>query len=128
MADQRLSADAEIYFGNLPLSLFLSLFSGTLVHGLLGYLKSGHTAESLLAGGSLSGQLYSSLLGAMINCSSKATPSSSATGSRRRGGGRGRRGRRGGGRGARGGRQGASEEINNRFALLMSEEDSDDDW
>lgn len=118
----------KIYFGDSPLSLSLSLFSGTLVHGLLRYLKSGRTAESLLAGGYLSGQLYSSLLDAVINSSSKVNPSSSSTGSRRRGGGRGRRGKRGGGRGARGGGPGASEEINNRFALLMSEEDFNDDW
>ncbi|GLD65827.1 protein asteroid homolog 1-like protein [Lates japonicus] len=104
------------------------LFSGTLVHGLIRYLKGGRAAESLLAGGSLSGQLYSSLLDAVRSCSSKAHPSaSSAAGRGRRGRGRGRRGRRGGGRGARGGRQG-TEEINNRFALLMSEEESDDDW
>ncbi|KAK2830279.1 hypothetical protein Q5P01_018210 [Channa striata] len=104
------------------------LFSGTLVHGLLRYLKGGRTAESLLAGGSLCGQLYYSLLDAVRDCSSKADLSSASTGRRKRGGGRGRRGRRGGGRGARGGGQGASEEINNRFALLMNEEEYDDDW
>ncbi|XP_023267975.1 protein asteroid homolog 1-like [Seriola lalandi dorsalis] len=103
------------------------LFSGTLVHGILKYLKGGRAAESLLAGGSLSGQLYSSLLDVVRNCSSKAHPSSSATGRGRRGRGRGRRGRRGVGRGARGRGQG-TEDINNRFALLMSEEESDDDW
>lgn len=124
VADQ----DAEIYFGNLPLSIFLSLFSGTLVHGLYRYLKSGRSAESLLAGGSLSGQLYFSLLDAVINCSFKANPSSFTTGTRGRDGGRGRRRRRRGGRGSRGGGQVASEEINNRFALLMSEEDYVDDW
>ncbi|KAG7501433.1 hypothetical protein JOB18_049599 [Solea senegalensis] len=102
------------------------LFSGTLVHGLLRYLKGGGDAESLLAGGSLSGQLYSSLLDAVKNCSSKAHTSSSAAGRGRRGKGRGRRGRGGGGRGARGGGQGI-EEIN-RFSLLMKEESSNDDW
>ncbi|XP_059205521.1 protein asteroid homolog 1 [Centropristis striata] len=104
------------------------LYSGTLVHGLIRYLKGGRAAETLLAGGSLSGQLYSSLLDAVRNCSSKPHSSSSAAGRRKRGGGRGRRGRGrgGGGRGGRGGGRG-SEEINNRFALLMSEEESDED-
>lgn len=115
---------------SLPLSL--RLFSGTLVHGLVRYLKGGRNAESLLPGGSLSAQLYSSLLNAMRNCSSKATHSSSESGRRGRGRGqggrgRGRRGRGGrGGRGAQGGGRDANE-INNRFALLMSEEESDDD-
>uniref|UniRef100_I3J107 Asteroid homolog 1 n=1 Tax=Oreochromis niloticus TaxID=8128 RepID=I3J107_ORENI len=107
------------------------LFSGTLVHGLVRYLKGGRDAESLLPGGSLSAQLYSSLLNAVRNCSSKATHSSSESGrrgrSRGRGGrGRGRRGRGGRGRGAQGGGRDAND-INNRFALLMSEEESDDD-
>uniref|UniRef100_A0A3P8VDX1 Asteroid homolog 1 n=1 Tax=Cynoglossus semilaevis TaxID=244447 RepID=A0A3P8VDX1_CYNSE len=48
------------------------LFSGTLVHGLLRYLKSGQPAESLLAGGSLSEQLYSSVMDAVKNNSAKA--------------------------------------------------------
>ncbi|XP_070840214.1 single-strand DNA endonuclease ASTE1 [Chaetodon trifascialis] len=104
----------------LPEPLLARLFSGTLVHGLLRYLKGGRAAESLVVGGSLSGQLYSSLLDAVRNCSSKPHPSSSAAGRRKRGGGRGRQGRGGGGRGAWGvGR--SMEEINNRFALLMSE-------
>ncbi|XP_042361863.1 protein asteroid homolog 1 [Plectropomus leopardus] len=106
------------------------LYSGTLVHGLLRYLKGGQVAESLLAGGFLSGQLYSSLLDAVRTCGSKSHPSSSAAGRGRRGRGRGRRGRGrgrgGGGRGGRGGERGA-EEINNRFALLMSDEEFDDD-
>lgn len=112
---------------SLPLSL--RLFSGTLVHGLVRYLKGGRDAESLLPGGSLSAQLYSSLLKAVRNCSSKATHSSSESGRRGRGRGRGgrvRRGRGGRGRGAQGGGRDANE-INNRFALLMSEEESDDD-
>ncbi|XP_070702322.1 single-strand DNA endonuclease ASTE1 [Pempheris klunzingeri] len=114
------------------------LYSGTLVHGLLRYLKGGRAAESLLAGGSLSGQLYSSLLAAVRQCSSKTHPSSSAAGRMKRGRGRGRGGGRGGrggggggrgrgrGRGARGGER-LTEEINNRFTLLMSEEEFDDD-
>ncbi|KAM7373085.1 hypothetical protein PAMP_007965 [Pampus punctatissimus] len=104
------------------------LFSGTLVHGLLRYLKGGRAAESLLTGGSLSGHLYSSLLDAVRSCSSKAHPSSSAAGRGRRGRGRGRgrRGRGGGRRGVAGGGRG-TEEINNRFALLMSEDEFDDD-
>lgn len=102
------------------------LFSGTLLHGLVRYLKGGRAAESLLSGGSLSGQLYSSLLDAVRNCSSKATESGRRGKGRGRGRGRGRRGRRGGGRGAQGGER-DTKEINNRFALLMSEEESDDD-
>lgn len=107
----------------------LRLYSGTLVHGLLRYLKGGRPAESLLVGGYLSGQLYSCLLDAVKNCSSKSHHSSSAAGGgrRRRGGGRGRRGRGGRGRGARGGGR-VTEDINNRFAFLMSEEESDDDY
>ncbi|XP_065327076.1 protein asteroid homolog 1 [Pelmatolapia mariae] len=107
------------------------LFSGTLVHGLVRYLKGGRDAESLLPRGSLSAQLYSSLLNAVRNCSSKPTHSSSESGRRGRGRGRGgrgrgRRGRGGRGRGAQGGGRDANE-INNRFALLMSEEEPDDD-
>ncbi|XP_068558650.1 single-strand DNA endonuclease ASTE1 [Cebidichthys violaceus] len=101
------------------------LYSGTLVHGLLRYLKGGRAAESLLVGGSMSGPLYSSLLDNVRNCSSKTHPSSSAARRGKRGGGRGRRGRGRGG-GGRGGRGRGTEEINNRFALLMSEEESDD--
>ncbi|KAG8005161.1 Protein asteroid-like protein 1 [Nibea albiflora] len=105
------------------------LYSGTLVHGLLRYLKGGRPPESLLVGGYLSGQLYSCLLDAVKNCSSKSHHHSSSTaGRRRRGGsGRGRRGRGGRGRGARGGGR-ETEDVNNRFALLMSEEESDDDY
>ncbi|KAM7384138.1 hypothetical protein PAMA_011471 [Pampus argenteus] len=110
----------------LPEPHLSCLFSGTLVHGLLKYLKGGRAAESLLAGGSLSGHLYSSLLDAVRSCSSKAHPSSSAAGRGRRGRGRGRRGRGGGRRGAAGGGRG-TEEINNRFALLLSEDEFDDD-
>lgn len=120
-----------IFVALLSLPVSLRLFSGTLVHGLVRYLKGGRDAESLLPGGSLSAQLYSSLLNAVRNCSSKATHSSSESGrrgrSRGRGGrGRGRRGRGGRGRGAQGGGRDAND-INNRFALLMSEEESDDD-
>ncbi|XP_020487401.2 protein asteroid homolog 1 isoform X1 [Labrus bergylta] len=110
------------------------LFSGTLLHGLLRPLKGGQAPESLLAGGHLSRQLYLCLLVAVKNCSSKNHPSSAAGAARRRGRGRGRRGRGGGGRGGRGARGGGgggggrgAEEINNRFALLMSEEEFDDD-
>lgn len=112
--------------------MFVSVFSGTLVHGLFRYLKGGRASESLLPGGSLSGQLYFSLLDAVKSCSSKTHPSSSAAGRGRRGRGRGRgrgsRGRGGGRRGAGGGGGSrGTEEINNRFALLMSEEEFDDD-
>ncbi|XP_034400470.1 protein asteroid homolog 1 isoform X2 [Cyclopterus lumpus] len=103
------------------------LYSGTLVHGLLKYLKGGRAAESLLVGGSMSGPLYSFLLDTVRNCSSKTHPSSSAAWRGKRGGSRGRRGRgRGVGERGRGGRgRRGTEEINNRFALLMSEEESD---
>nr|XP_046274147.1 protein asteroid homolog 1 [Scatophagus argus] len=103
------------------------LFSGTLVHGLLRHINGGRAAESFLPGGSSSRQLYFSLLDAVSNCSFKSNPSSSAAGRRKRGGGRGRRGRGRGGRGG-GGRGRGTEEINNRFALLMSEEESDDGY
>uniref|UniRef100_A0A3B3TKU2 Asteroid homolog 1 n=1 Tax=Poecilia latipinna TaxID=48699 RepID=A0A3B3TKU2_9TELE len=101
------------------------LFSGTLVHGLFRYLKGGWPVESLLPGGSLSGQLCFCLLDAVKDCSLKANPSSFGSGKKNRG--RGRRGRGGrGGRGwSRGGGRG-SEEINNRFALLMSEEEEEE--
>uniref|UniRef100_A0A3Q3XIJ6 Uncharacterized protein n=1 Tax=Mola mola TaxID=94237 RepID=A0A3Q3XIJ6_MOLML len=99
------------------------LFSGTLVHGLFKCLKGGRAAESLLGGGS--GQLYSSLLDAAKNCGCKAKPPSSAAERRKRGQRRGRRGRGRGGRGAWSGCRG-TEEINNMFALLMSEDESDD--
>ncbi|XP_007547617.1 protein asteroid homolog 1 [Poecilia formosa] len=102
------------------------LFSGTLVHGLFRYLKEGWPVESLLPGGSLSGQLCFCLLDAVKGCSLKANPSSFGSGKKNRG--RGRRGRGGrGGRGwSRGGGRG-SEEINNRFALLMSEEEEEEE-
>ncbi|XP_034017071.1 protein asteroid homolog 1 [Thalassophryne amazonica] len=102
------------------------LFSGTLVHGLLRNLRGGRAAESLLPQGSMSGQLYSILLDAVRSCSSKPNPSSSASGRRKKGGHRGRRGRGRGGKAAGGGARG-TEEINNRFSLLMSEEESDYD-
>lgn len=100
------------------------LFSGTLVHGLLRYLKGGWPVESLLPFGSLSGQLCSCLLDAVKDCSFKANPSCLGSGKKNRGRGRGRRGR--GGRGTSQGGRRDSEEINNRFALLMSEEEYDD--
>ncbi|XP_069551045.1 single-strand DNA endonuclease ASTE1 isoform X1 [Brachyistius frenatus] len=104
----------------LPEPLLSWLFCGTLVHGLLRYLKGGQSAESILTGGHFSWQLYSSLLDAVRNCSFKANPSSSASGRKRRGRGRGGRGGRGGG--AHGvGRD--TEDINNRFSLLMSGEE-----
>ncbi|XP_056267946.1 protein asteroid homolog 1, partial [Pseudoliparis swirei] len=78
------------------------LYSGTLVHGLLKYLKGGRAAESLLIGGSMSGPLYSFLLGTVRNCSYKAHPSSSAAWRGKRGGNRGGRGRGGGGGGGGG--------------------------
>uniref|UniRef100_A0A3P9KS65 Asteroid domain-containing protein n=1 Tax=Oryzias latipes TaxID=8090 RepID=A0A3P9KS65_ORYLA len=114
----------EMYFNLFNnLTSFLSLlriFSGSLAHGLLTYLKGGKPAESLLTEGSFYRQLYVILLDAVRNCNIKANPRSSASNKRRRG----RRGRQRGGRGALGGGKGA-EEISNRFALLMSEEEDD---
>ncbi|XP_068603137.1 single-strand DNA endonuclease ASTE1 [Brachionichthys hirsutus] len=88
------------------------LFSGTLVHGIVGYLE-GQAAESLVAGSSLSQRIYSTLMEAVRSGSSRNHRSSSA----RRGGKRGR----GQGRKERGGK-GGMEGISNRFSLLMSEE------
>uniref|UniRef100_A0A3P9HWN5 Asteroid domain-containing protein n=1 Tax=Oryzias latipes TaxID=8090 RepID=A0A3P9HWN5_ORYLA len=111
----------------LPQPLLSWIFSGSLVHGLLRYLKGGKPAESLLTEGSLYRQFYVILLDAVRNCSIKANPRSSASNRR----GRGRRGRQRGGRGARGGGRGAhgggrgAEDISNRFALLMSEEEDE---
>uniref|UniRef100_A0A3Q2NME5 Asteroid domain-containing protein n=1 Tax=Fundulus heteroclitus TaxID=8078 RepID=A0A3Q2NME5_FUNHE len=99
------------------------LFSGTLVHGLLRFQKAGWAVESLLPGGSLAGQLCSCLLGAVKACSVKADPSCPGPGKKKRGRGQGRRGR-GGRRQSHGG--GSVSEVNNRFALLMSEEEYDD--
>lgn len=111
-------------------SFWFSLFSGTLAHGLNTRLKGGQTSESLFSRAPLSRQLYSTLLEAARNCSSNTHPhSSAATEGRMRGGGhRGRRGRgRGRGRGEGGARppMAGREELNNRFALLMSGESSD---
>uniref|UniRef100_A0A3Q4BW57 Asteroid domain-containing protein n=1 Tax=Mola mola TaxID=94237 RepID=A0A3Q4BW57_MOLML len=122
MPEPHLSCENILYIC-CPLSLCFRLFSGTLVHGLFKCLKGGRAAESLLGGGS--GQLYSSLLDAAKNCGCKAKPPSSAAERRKRGQRRGRRGRGRGGRGAWSGCRG-TEEINNMFALLMSEDESDD--
>ncbi|XP_045076476.1 protein asteroid homolog 1-like [Coregonus clupeaformis] len=98
------------------------LFSGSLVHGLVGRLRGGCSPESVLAAAPLSGHIYRSLLAALENCTLNTLPSSS--GRRKRGNGRRGRGR---GRGRGGGEGGApsSQEINNRFALLMTEEDEE---
>lgn len=113
-------------------SLCYRLFSGTLVHGLVRYLKAGQVAESLLPGGTLSAQLYSSLLAAVKKCSSKIPQHSSAGQRSKRGRQRGRHGRgRGGcGRGARGAcrGRGAIRELDNMFATLMSDDEFDDGW
>lgn len=104
------------------------LFSGTLVHGLVKSLKEGRAPESLLYKGSFSEQLYVSLLDAVNKCVFKGRPASAPSGRGRRG----RRGKKRGGAGAGGGGgggsgTGATQEINNRFALLMSEEEYDDE-
>lgn len=103
-------------------AFYLRLFSGTLVHGLFRYLKGGTAAESLLGGGSLSRQLYYSLLDVARDCSSKAHYPSFAAG-RRRGRQHGRQGR--GGRGMRGTSRGGrgTEELGNMFAALMNDDD-----
>ncbi|XP_024152354.1 protein asteroid homolog 1 [Oryzias melastigma] len=97
------------------------IFSGSLVHGLLRYLNGGRPAESLLTEGCFYRRLYTILLDAVRDCGIRANPRSSASSRRRRG----RRGGHRGGRGARGGGRGA-EEITNRFALLMSEEEEEE--
>lgn len=104
-------------------SLCYRLFCGTLVHGLVRYLKASQVAESLLPGGTLSAQLYSSLLAAVKMCSSKI-PHSSEGQSGKRGRQRGRRGRGRGkcGRGASRGR-GAIRELDNMFAALMNDDE-----
>ncbi|XP_045565177.1 protein asteroid homolog 1 [Salmo salar] len=88
------------------------LFSGSLVHGLVGRLRGGCSPESVLAAAPLSGHIYRSLLAALENCTLNTLPS-----------GRRKRGRGGGGR--RGGAP-SSQEINNRFALLMTEEEDEE--
>lgn len=99
-------------------------YSGTLVHGLAKYLKEGRATESLLHKSSLSANLYSSLLAAVNACVSKGHPASSASGRGKR---RGRRRKKDGTRDAATGRGNrATEDIHNRFALLMSEEDDDE--
>ncbi|CAL8296423.1 unnamed protein product [Lota lota] len=100
----------------LPTPHMSWLFSGSLVHGLLNTLSAGRTAESLLGGGPLSGQLYCSLLDALRNCSSVTQDSSGGRGAKRN-----RRGRRGRGRGRGGGGEGEAD-LSNRFAFLMNEE------
>lgn len=101
------------------------LFSGTLVHGLVKYLKGGRAPESLLRKSSLSEHLYSSLLDAVNKCMFKGHPESSASGRGRRRGHRGKRDRVPGAGSGQGNK--AMEGMNNRFALLMSEEDDDDE-
>ncbi|XP_017281905.1 protein asteroid homolog 1 [Kryptolebias marmoratus] len=102
----------------LPQPPLSGLFSGTLVHGLHRLLKTGWAAESLMPGGSLSGRLFSCLLKAVRDCSFKANPSSLPSRKKRRGRGRGRRGR--------GGRETQDvDELNNKFTLLMCEEQYD---
>ncbi|XP_010871647.1 protein asteroid homolog 1 [Esox lucius] len=101
------------------------LFSGTLVHGLVGRLRGGCSPESVLAADLFSLQLYRSLLAALESCTLNRLNSSS--GMKRSGGrGRGRGKGRGGGR-ARGEKAPVSQEINNRFALLMAEEEEEDE-
>ncbi|XP_072303690.1 single-strand DNA endonuclease ASTE1 [Eucyclogobius newberryi] len=99
------------------------LFSGSLVHGLAKYLKGGQAPESLLHKSTLSEQLYSSLLATVNKCISPSHPASSTSGRGRRNRHRRKQGSARGGGAGRGNR--TAEEINNRFALLMSEEEAD---
>ncbi|XP_038821820.1 protein asteroid homolog 1 [Salvelinus namaycush] len=94
------------------------LFSGSLVHGLVGRLRGGCSPESVLAAAPLSGHIYHSLLAALEDCMPNTLPSSSS--------GRRKRGRGGGEKGGRRGGAPSSQEINNRFALLMTEEEDEE--
>uniref|UniRef100_A0A4W5PCP7 Asteroid domain-containing protein n=1 Tax=Hucho hucho TaxID=62062 RepID=A0A4W5PCP7_9TELE len=94
------------------------LFSGSLVHGLVGRLRGGCSPESVLAAAPLSGHIYRSLLAALDNCTLNTLPSSSS--------GRRKRGRGGGEKGGRRGGAPTSQEINNRFSLLMTEEEDEE--
>ncbi|CDQ83972.1 unnamed protein product [Oncorhynchus mykiss] len=87
------------------------LFSGSLVHGLVGRLRGGCSPESVLAAAPLSGHIYRSLLAALEDCMLNTLPSS---------------GRRKRGRGGEKGGAPSSQEINNRFALLMTEEEDEE--
>ncbi|XP_077405216.1 single-strand DNA endonuclease ASTE1 [Vanacampus margaritifer] len=106
----------------------LHLFSGTMVHGVLNYLKKGETVDHMLP--KFPYDIFSILMHAVKNCSVKPQPSAVRGGTGRggtgrggtgRGGERGRRGRgaagerRGRGRGR--GRRGV-EGASNRFAVL----------
>ncbi|XP_063042214.1 protein asteroid homolog 1 [Engraulis encrasicolus] len=115
------------------------LYSGTLIHAIQAALQEGKSAEDLLAQDPFPGQLFSALKeatqpkpGGSSNPAAHQGVSSSGRGRRGRGGrgqGRGQLTRGGGGRGGgRGQRSGGGDSgINNRFAMLMSDEDNDDD-
>ncbi|XP_028316402.1 protein asteroid homolog 1 [Gouania willdenowi] len=107
----------ELLLQPLPAPHLSYIFSGTLVHGLFRSLKGGQAAESLLASGSLSSQLYSSLLNAAKN-GRRPNPSSA---SQRRSRGQGGRGRQRGGRRVAGGARGVNE-LSNRFAFLNTDD------
>ncbi|XP_061663396.1 protein asteroid homolog 1 isoform X2 [Syngnathoides biaculeatus] len=98
----------------LPEISISHLFNGSMVHGILHYLKNNGAVEHMLPDFSFA--LYSMLLHAVENCSLKPQPFSGEA-SRGRGGERGRRGR-GGQRRGRGPRRRGNEEIRNRFAVL----------
>ncbi|XP_057683288.1 uncharacterized protein aste1b isoform X2 [Corythoichthys intestinalis] len=92
------------------------LFSGSLVHGILSFLKEGGKVSHVLT--EVASNIYSTLLHAVKNCSTKGQPSPVMEVMGRGGGRRGRgRGRGGQSRGRGQGRRGA-EEISNRFAVL----------
>ncbi|XP_062385135.1 protein asteroid homolog 1 [Sardina pilchardus] len=121
------------------------LFSGTLLHAVQAALRQGVPVEALLAGDPLPGQLFSSLMEATQQLGDpgpNGPPGSSSSGVRSRGRGkrkqppqgrgqgpRGRsQGQRGRGQGQRGRGQRADDRgLNNRFAMLMSDEDEDDE-
>ncbi|XP_061738770.1 protein asteroid homolog 1-like [Nerophis ophidion] len=102
----------------LPELRLAYLFSGTMAHGLLGYLKAGGAAEVLLPESSFSGHLYTTLLHGVRNCGSKARAPSAGPGrGRGRGAAPGRRGRGAAAPRRARGRRG-NEEVRNRFAVL----------
>ncbi|XP_030645427.1 protein asteroid homolog 1 [Chanos chanos] len=116
------------------------VFSGTLLHGLELALRTGSSAESLLADAALPMQLFSCLQGAVMSSSVHSLgPSSCSAAKHSRGGqrqtqqrGRGRagrgRGNRGRGRGNhRNGGAWSADDLDNRFALLVTGEDEDEE-
>ncbi|XP_041931898.1 protein asteroid homolog 1 isoform X1 [Alosa sapidissima] len=107
------------------------LFSGTLLHAVQAALRQGASVEDFLAGDPFPGQLFSSLMEATLQpCGPGPTghlgPSSS--GARKRGRGQRKHPPQGRGQAPRGRVQRVDERgLNNRFAMLMSDEDYDEE-